>query len=640
MKIKIRYILAILILLILIISVFDYMRISNYEVHPMLPKKKTSNILTRLYYDIVKGKKNLDWNQLTKSLDYIDAQYDVADFRFAPLMRILYDYPDVIPDSLMTRVKNSILKFRYWMDEPGENSMCYWSENHQILFASAEYLAGQLYPDEIFLNDGLTGRQHKDKAEKRINDWLEMRWKYGFTEFYSNVYYSEDIAGMINLIDYADNDTISKKTIIIMDLLMYDIASQSLDNMFVSTSGRAYERSRKGGAHAVLGGLTEYYWESLPYPGGHMTFGMTTSKKYEIPPVLIEIGNDKNNVVIKQSNGLNISELQPEGYYGTDNRSIMMQWGMEAFTNSEIIRNTMSYVRENRMFTNEFVNPISILDFTILDILHLEPIISSILKPPTDGVSIQKSNTYTYKTEDYSLYTVQNYLPGFYANQNHISGMNIGNSFGIFHTHPASPIEKRTPSYWIGYGRLPHAVQDSSVSLAIYNLPEDKALLEKNLFHFTHAYFPTEKFDTIKIVNNYAFGKKENTYCAFIGKNNFTLKQNTTDDLLQEGRQTFWITEAGSQNKDGSFDNFCNRILQNKFTFDTTNAVLNYFSNDKKYKLKYNSDFSINGNVIDTDYDRYNSPYIKAKRKAKTFDFKLKNKFLHLDFDQLERNYN
>ena len=66
------------------------------------------------------------------------------------------------------------------MDEPGEDSMCYWSENHQILFAASEYLMGQMFPDEVFTNSGITGAQHMEKARVRILDWLEMRWKYGF----------------------------------------------------------------------------------------------------------------------------------------------------------------------------------------------------------------------------------------------------------------------------------------------------------------------------------------------------------------------------------------------------------------------------------------------------------------------------
>lgn len=642
MKIKKRYFLYFLVLLVFIITLFDYIRISNYKPLPSLPSKESADEIKNIYFDLANNKKEIDWSRLNNSLNYVDSQYDVSDFRLAPLVRILYDYPQQIPDSIKTRIKKTVLNFRYWMDEPGENSMCYWSENHQILFASAEYLLGQLYPNDVFTNSGLTGQQHMIKAEKRIKDWMRMRWNYGFSEFYSNVYYSEDIGGMINIIDYAKNDSISNRMMMIMDLLVYDVAAQNIGDMFVSTSGRAYERSRKGGSYANLGGLTNFIFHSKPYTHSHMTYGFVKSKKYHVPPVLIDIGKDTGKVVVKQSNGLNISELKDEGYYGTDNRSIMMHWGMEAFTNPEVIKNTMDYIRKNNMFSNAFLTKLSEIDYTAVRIFNLEPVISRILKSPSDGFAIQKANTYTYKTKYYTLYTVQRYWPGDYADQQHVCGMNIGNSFSIFHTHPAysESYKDKSPSYWVGYGHLPDAVQDSSISLAIYNLPNKKGMLEKTLLYFTHAYFPTEKFDTIIINNNYAFGKKGDTYCVFIGRNNFSFKKNSTDDLIQNGKKTFWITEAGSKEDDGSFNNFYKRILQNKLSFDTSNVVLQYYSKNKKYKLKYKGDFSINDSVVNTKYARYDSPYIKSKRKAKSFEFQFHKKFLYLNFDKMERNYN
>ena len=66
------------------------------------------------------------------------------------------------------RARQAILNFKYWMDEPGHDSMCYWSENHQILFAACEYLAGQLYPNEIFSNDGRKGKEKQERARIRI----------------------------------------------------------------------------------------------------------------------------------------------------------------------------------------------------------------------------------------------------------------------------------------------------------------------------------------------------------------------------------------------------------------------------------------------------------------------------------------
>jgi len=516
--------------------------------------------------------------------------------------------------------------------------MCYWSENHQILFASAEYLAGQKYPDTVFPKSGLTGKEHMAKARKRALDWMEMRWKYGFIEFYSSVYYMEDIGGMINLIDFGDEE-ISKKMQIIMDLLMYDVATQNVNTMFISASGRAYEINRKGGKVATLGGITNYYWGNGEKIGSGLMYGMMTSKIYSLPPVIQAIARDSVPVVIMQSNGLNISELKPEGYFGSDDKSMMMQWGMEAFSNPEVVRNSLAMIRKNRMFSNIFLSDFKILNYSILRWLHLAPAIIQILNPQTNGVAIQKGNTYTYKTKDYSLYSVQKYHPGTYGDQQHVAGMNIGNSFSIFHTHPALEMDKKdhSPNYWVGYGHLPHVAQEGNVSLAIYNIPKKKRLMEAALLDYTHAWFPKEQFDSTVITGNYAMGKKGNTYCAFIGNTQFAYLKNTTDDLIQQGKQTFWITEAGSKLEDGSFDNFCRRIQKNTLTFNSKKLELNYNSKGKRYQLTFDADFLVNGKLINTNYPRYDSPYCKAEKKAESLTFMHNGKSLYLDFYNMKR---
>jgi hypothetical protein len=642
MKLKPIYLLYICLGFAILSISIDVVKISSYKTIPSLPTHRIHSDVYKIYLNLLEGEKQINWEDLNGTLEYIDSQYDCSDFRVNTLLRIVFDYKDSIPPDVMQKIKTTILKFRYWMDEPGENGMCYWSENHQILFASSEYLAGQLYPTEIFSNTGMTGKQHMRKAQQRIKDWLEMRWKFGFTEFYSTVYYNEDIAGLINLIDYANDDEIATKSKIIMDLLMYDIASQKTGNMFVSVSGRAYEAGRKGGQRLSSCTITNNVWKNDKDKSPHVNLGFMARKKYQVPSVLLEIGNDSSDVLIKQCNGLNIFQLAQEGYYGTDEKSIMMQWAMEAFVNPEVVRNTLFYIRKNNMFSNEFTAPLKYFDFTLLKLFHLEPMLAGFVNPQEIGTAIKQANTYTYKTKDYSVYSVQNYLPGGYADQVHVAGMNIRNSFSVFHTHPA--VEKNykseSPNYWVGYGRLPHAAQDGSVSLSIYNLPLGKGMMEMDMLGFTHAYFPKEKFDSVQIADNYAFGKKGNTYCALIGRNNFHYRRNTTDDLIQQGRQTFWIVEAGSKDRDGSFKNFRLRILQNKLVFDSTNLVLTYSSNGKELKLKYRGDFFVNGSKIKTKYARFDSPYIKAKFKPDSLNFRFNKKFLYLDFKRMKREFN
>jgi hypothetical protein len=392
--------------IVVLIFIFDFIRISNYKTFPINPENEIQCNESQVYYDLTKGKSISDWNALDGTLEFIKSEYDCSDFRLVNLIRIMYDFDDSIPRSYKNNIEEVLLGFRYWWDEPGENSMCYWSENHQILFASAEYLVGQKYPDRIFSNSGLIGKQHVEKSKKRILDWLEMRWNYGFTEFFSNAYYEEDISALVNLIDYANDKEIVIRCQIIMDLLLYDVASQSCNNMFISASGRAYFYNRKGGDYATLGGVTEYLWGDKSEIGVGTLYGLTQSRKYQLPPVIKEIAKDRNNVIIKQRNGLNIDELEQEGFYGTDTRSMMMQWGMEAFSNFKIVRNSLSHMRSHNMFTNGFISDLKLLDFTLLRYLGLEPLVIKILNPQSNGVAIQKGNTYTYKTKDYSMYTV------------------------------------------------------------------------------------------------------------------------------------------------------------------------------------------------------------------------------------------
>ena len=640
-RFRLKHIFILLFLFVIVTVVIDLVRISKYQVIPKKPSEGIELKQDELYYELTKGAKEIDWKRLDGTLKYVSAEYDCADFRLVNLVRILYDFGDKIPDGYKSEIDKVLLNFRYWWDEPGENSMCYWSENHQILFASAEYLIGQLYPEFIFPNSGLTGKQHMEKARTRMLDWFEMRWNYGFIEFYSGVYYKEDIGALINIIDYAGDEELVIKSQMMLDLLFYDVASQNINTMFVSVSGRAYEGNRKGGPGATLGGLTGYFWGNGTQIGAGIMYGMMVAKKYDLPPVIAEIARDSSEVIIKQNNGLDISELLDEGYYGTDNRSMMMQWGMECFSNREIIRNSLSHIRSCNMFSNEFVADFKMLDFKLIHWLHLEPMLNRILKPQTDGVAIQKGNTYTFKTRDFSMYTVQDHHPGTYGDQQHIFGLNISNHFSIFHMHPAleKDIKHQSPNYWVGYGHFPHSVQDENVNLSIYNIPGKKAIMEIDLLDYTRAYFPSNQFDTAFIENNYVFGKKGDAYCALIGTNNFSFRDDAQDDILQHGKKVFWITEAGSKIRDGGFEQFVQRIRSNKVDFNGDSLELNYRSQGREYSLTFGGDFHINKEIVQTSYSRYDSPYIRAEKKEKTLTFSFKGKSLFLDFEKLQRIY-
>ena len=122
-----------------------------------------------LFYELIRLEQNqgpIHEPLLNAALDYIDSRLDCADFVLTAMIRLQYQLIDseLLSDEFRSRLRQTILGFKYWPDEPGVDSMCYWTENHHLLFSTCEMLAGQLFPDEIFTNSGMTGREKQAKA--------------------------------------------------------------------------------------------------------------------------------------------------------------------------------------------------------------------------------------------------------------------------------------------------------------------------------------------------------------------------------------------------------------------------------------------------------------------------------------------
>ena len=132
-----------------------------------------------------------------------------------------------IPGELRQPLQECILGFKYWNDEPGSDAMCYTTENHSILFHTCEVLAGQLYPDQIFTNNGETGQWHREKGERRALDWLRDRAANGFKEWDSNCYFEEDTLALSHLANLAEDDEVAEMATVVLDKLLFTMAVNS-----------------------------------------------------------------------------------------------------------------------------------------------------------------------------------------------------------------------------------------------------------------------------------------------------------------------------------------------------------------------------------------------------------------------------
>ena len=119
------------------------------------------------------------WDQIKQkvileTIDGINHRGDCSDFYLVGLLGMLYRFGQdpAFTQELKQPLQDCILNFKYWSDEPGSDSMWYWSENHSILFHTCEVLAGQLYPEHTFTKNGETGQQHREKGGARAPNFL------------------------------------------------------------------------------------------------------------------------------------------------------------------------------------------------------------------------------------------------------------------------------------------------------------------------------------------------------------------------------------------------------------------------------------------------------------------------------------
>ena len=676
---------------------YNFLLVKPYE--PVLTKGGDGKLTQMLYEsefleDSYFADAALIASNLEGAIERIDVREDCADFTANALIRFYLENQHRLAQENKDEIRRCLTGFKYWMDQYDgrADSMCHWSENHQILFAATEYLVGITWPDAVFA-DGNDGRTHAELARERIDAWMTQRYYYGFNEYYSNNYYPEDIAPMANFIQFAleeDRDMVDRMKVI-MDVIWLDIATQSYRYTledgtvrygFVSASGRMYMDNK---ASDDTGNRLRPYIDLVlengeEYRTNTRNFFVCFRRMYEaevdgqpiyrVPEVIKAIFDDDTSVqVIKSSNGITLQELVADGFVGEDVGQIMMQTGMEAFSNAEVIDNSIRYLQKNHLFTNEFLNDFKLVNLWPLTVTNSLGAISDLLNPSTNGKAIQRSNVYTYQTPDYSMSTAQAYFAGDYADQHQVFLCNLGADLSVYHSQPMR--NSTRSQYWVGYGRLPYSVQGENVNLSIYRIPEKTGLLEPHIVTYTHAYFPVGLFDEVVLdylQEGYVFGRKGDSYVmlrvlsdgdgVLRFKNDMpgvTEEELATDrdkikssvkelieasgdlryDLIYQGGQTHaWITEVSSAAQDGSFDAFVERTRSNIASL--TGLTLRYATSDKELEAEYGFHFICNGQNVELEYDRFDNPYVEeaVQRKAEIISFRFDGHELTLNFEE------
>lgn len=578
--------------------------------------------------DLANGKR-IDEKQIEDLCDFINLRLDCADFRMVTILRTYLSYYDLLSEETRVKMKSTILNFKYWMDEGGADSMCYWSENHQIIFFTCGYIAGKYFKDETFFSNK-KGYEMEKIFEKRIIEWMQYRFDHGFTEWHSNTYYEEDIPPLTLLIDFADTK-LSRMATIIMDLFVADLALHCYKGLFSVTSGRCYEEQKRVPLKQDTLQIIEYlfgkrYLEKYDYSRISTNLLLST---YQVPEILVKIANDTSESIIKTSMGHNLEELATLRNNYSDNAIDYLQWAMEAFSNPEVISNTLKMYNKYGMKHNIFLN-----DFEMLNKPILRPFvkpIAIILNPYTNGVAIQKVNSYTYKTKDFILSNAQNYQPKMFGDQQHIWQLTIDGNLSIFSTHPGvsafdDNARSISPTYWVGNGINPDSYQHENKLLCVYDLRTRKGFMEPERQEFTHLHFPKEQFDKVVVKDKYLFGQKGEVCVGIITKEKIEYND---IEAIQHGKVTAWVCEVAVED----FETFIKRIESENIEFSDNNI---------KYtdlELIYNNCFKVDGKIVNIEYDLLESKFGNNKRNSEEIIYEYEDEKLTLNLRGGERKY-
>jgi len=603
------------------------------------------------------GRGPLDQAALQRSLDKIRRRDDTADFDAVLLLRLLGQGGPLLTAELQREIRTVLIGFKYWVDEPGRDLLSMWSENHQIGYHTAEYLAGQFFPDELFPNHHRSGRQHRDAARERIQRWIGIKARVGFSEWDSNSYYPVTMSALLALAELADEPEIAQRAAMLLDVMFFDMAVDSFRGTYGTSHGRTYTGTLVAGGRGEGTGSLQYLAWGLGAPGaGDAAVSLAAGTRYRVARTVALIAQhlpdelvnrERQSVLVEQAAELGLRFEDPDHFW-------LLNEGGKFRTVEHI---AASYRVTDRW--NETLHRYGVVikpygDAVLGTYQELarrgEPV------PDLDRTSLQRVDKVTYRTPDYQLSTAQDYRKGAPGYQQHIWQATVGPDTPVFTFNPGP-----TSKYW--QGRFPRNGQFKNVLVAFYDIPAEqppgpKTIVpadaggnaspspspnEDTLVPRTQAVFRRSLFDEVRQVNGWTLARTGQAYLALWSQQPVTWSAKEVlggEGLVAEGRRNIWICQLGRTAVDGTFAAWAQRIAGARVTVTANGSAVTYAAPGVgDVSFGWEGLLRIAGRVEPlADYLRFDNPYCRAPYGSGRYEIKHAGRRLVIDFNTAEHS--
>lgn len=607
-----------------------------------------------LYYDLAKmelQKAGIDTPPIRnfaidKALERIDARLDCADFTIPALIRMLREHRGTrLNEEQAQKIEQSLIHFKYWLDEPGDVHACFFTENHQILYHSAEYLVGQMYPDVVFPNNGMTGAEHHAHATAFLRRWLNWRERFGFSEWLTQGYYMDDMLGLVNLMIYADEADIRTRCRMLIDMLVFDLAVNHFEGHLPTTHGRVYTRFIIEPDYEDCSAVMALLFDK-GYAGTMSNCAvMLAANGYVCPKAILAAAAAPTGI---QTNRERMSiDVADAKYYGVDPAdfdNIMFFWGQQTYSDRLTIENSLKVFPTWNWMTNR------VRAYYERYKLHDEAGAPCVDAP--DFTAMTQVDIYTRRTPDYILSCAQDFRKGRMGYQQHPWMASLGGKAVIFTTNPASTEYSNRPNCWAGNLTLPRAVQHENVLLCLYRVEPDFVD-----YLYSHLYFPRHEMDEVVEKEGWIFGRKGDGYAAVYSllpgywekkdpamfkelyAESWQEKYDRADDYeyIAQGHANVWVIEMGSKAENGSFEAFMDGFAGKKVCGDTHNLIYQSPSQGE-ITFGWNRPLTVGGETICIHgYKRYDNEFAQTEFDAGAIEINAGGHQTILDFEKAER---
>lgn len=247
-----------------------------------------------------------DYRSNIESLvSHVKNRGDCSDFRVIKILWVLCKFRNLLTKEQVELFEKTLLEFRYWFDEKGNDAMWFFSENHALCFHTGQMLAGEMFKEEIFTNSGLTGAQQVQKAKALIIEWFEKLLKYGYNEWNSTAYIPVDILSYISLLELCKDEEIQDLAKKALDYTYEVFAKNSFHGLMGTSNGRIYPRELLANRNIVTNTLLWLAWGEGCLNSSTDPLIFMALSAYQPPEHLSEVAHwdKKDKLVIREEQG-------------------------------------------------------------------------------------------------------------------------------------------------------------------------------------------------------------------------------------------------------------------------------------------------------------------------------------------------